>query len=61
MEGQMDLFSSSLALRQNDEVMDRLVNLDVQNMTPMEALQELFDLSQEAKKLKRYQGENENF
>ena len=53
MEGQIDLFSSSLALQQNNEIMDKLENLDVQNMTPMDALQALYNLSEEAKKLNK--------
>lgn len=54
MDGQMDLFSSSLALRQNDHIMDELATLDVQNMTPLDALRKLYDMSLEAKKLQQH-------
>lgn len=57
MEGQMDLFSSSLALRQHDHIMDALCEMDVQNMTPLEALQKLYDLSREAKQLNARKGD----
>ncbi len=52
MEGQMDLFSSSLALQKNDRIMTELTEMDVQNMTPLDALRKLYDLSQEAKKIR---------
>lgn len=53
MDGQIDLFSSSLAMEKNDKIMGKLENLDVQNMTAMEALQVLYNLSEEAKKLNK--------
>lgn len=49
MDGQIDLFSSSLALRQYDAVIDELKALDVQKMTPLDALNKLYELSKEAK------------
>lgn len=51
MDGQMDLFSSSMVLRQNDHIIERLSELDAQNMTPLDALREIYDLSREAKQL----------
>lgn len=56
MEGQMDLFSSSLLLRQHDHIMERLSELDAQNMTPLEALREIYELSREAKQLTARKG-----
>ncbi len=52
MEGQLDLFSSSLALQKNDRIMTELTELDIQNMTPLDALRKLYDLSVEAKKIR---------
>lgn len=57
MEGQMDLFSSSLALRAHDDLIETLKNLDVQNMTPLDALRELYDLSMQAKKIEKHKGD----
>lgn len=52
MEGQIDLFTSSLAMEGNDHIMDELTSLDVENMTAIEALQVLYDLSREAKTIR---------
>ena len=51
MDGQIDLFSSSLALRRYDEVIERLQQMDVQKMTPLDALNALYELSREAQKI----------
>lgn len=57
MEGQMDLFSSSLALRENDDIITRLSTIDVSNMTPIDAMRELYELSEKARKSQQYKGE----
>ena len=51
INGQIDLFSSSVEMQRNNEIMENLSTLDVQNMTPMEALQTLYKLSEDAKKI----------
>lgn len=51
INGQIDIFSSSVEMQRNNEIMESLNNLDVQNMTPMEALQTLYKLSEDAKKM----------
>ncbi len=53
MDGQIDLFSSSLALRQYDSIIDQLKELDVQKMTPLDALNTLYELAREAQKIDR--------
>jgi DNA mismatch repair protein MutS len=50
MDGQLDLFASTMAIRQVDELLDRLSSVDVQQLTPLDALNLLYDLQQEAKK-----------
>jgi cell division protein ZapA (FtsZ GTPase activity inhibitor) len=39
-----------MAIRQVDELLDRLSSVDVQQLTPLDALNLLYDLQQEAKK-----------
>ena len=51
MDGEQDLFSSSLALRAYDGVIDQLKALDLQQLTPLDALNRLHALQQEAKKI----------
>lgn len=53
LEGQQDLFSSSLSLREYDDIIDELKQLDAQSMTPLDALNKIYDLSQRAKQIKR--------
>lgn len=52
MDGQLDIFTSSLALKNTDNIIEELKLLDVQKMTPVEALNKLYDLSDKARKLK---------
>ena len=53
MEGQMDLFSSSAMMKRMDGILDRLRTTDIQSMTPLDALNLLYDLIQKAKKAGR--------
>ena len=53
MDGQLDLFASSMAIRQVDELLDRLSSIDVQQLTPLDALNLLYDLQQQAQKSQR--------
>lgn len=50
MEGQMDLFASSMAVRQVDELLDKLRAVEIQQLTPLDALNLLYDLQQQANK-----------
>jgi DNA mismatch repair protein MutS len=52
MDGQVDIFTSSLALRNTDTILEELKLIDVQKMTPLDAMNLLFELSNRAKKLK---------
>ncbi|MHB1452573.1 MAG: DNA mismatch repair protein MutS [Saccharofermentanales bacterium] len=52
MDGQVDIFTSSLALRNTGNIIEELKLLDVQKMTPLEALNILYDLADKARKLK---------
>lgn len=51
MEGQMDLFSSSMVLRQHDHIMETLAELDLNKMSMLEVYRELDNLSKEARQL----------
>ncbi len=53
MNGQIDLFSASQALKASDAVIEELQNLDVSNMTPLDALNHLYDLQKKASRSKR--------
>ena len=53
MDGQMDLFASSMALRNTDGILERLKELDIQLLTPLDALNILHDLHQKANKTGR--------
>lgn len=53
MDGQLDLFASSMAIRQVDELLERLSSIDVQQLTPLDALNLLYDLQQQAQKSQR--------
>lgn len=53
MDGQIDLFSASQALRNADGIIDRLSELDVSQITPLDALNLLYDLHQKASRGKR--------
>lgn len=50
MEGQIDLFASAMAGRQADDLLSRLQSLDIQLLTPLDALNILYDLQQKARK-----------
>ena len=50
MEGQIDLFASAMAGRQADDLLDHLKQLDITQMTPLDALNTLYDLQQKAKR-----------
>jgi len=52
MEGQVDIFTSSLALRNTDGIIDELKLIDVQKMTPLDAMNLLYELSDRARKIK---------
>ena len=52
MEGQIDIFTSSLAMKNTDNLLEELKILDVQKMTPVEALNKLYELSDKARRLK---------
>jgi len=52
MEGQVDIFTSSIALRNTDGIIDELKLIDVQKMTPLESMNLLYDLSNRAKSIK---------
>ncbi len=56
MDGQLDLFASSLALKNTDGILDRLRELDIQLLTPLDALNILHDLHQKAVKSGRTAG-----
>lgn len=49
MEGQIDMFASQLALQRENEVLGRLRELDIRQLTPLDALNLLAELSTEAK------------
>ncbi len=53
MDGQIDLFSASMALRSADGLLDELKAMDVTKMTPLDALNALHDLQQRARKSAR--------
>lgn len=53
MEGQQDLFSSTLSLREYDTIIEELQQLDVQSMTPLDALNRMYELSLRAKQIKQ--------
>lgn len=52
MEGQVDIFTSSLALRNTDGIIDELKLIDVQKMTPLDSMNLLYELSNRARKIK---------
>lgn len=56
MDGQMDLFASSMALKNTDGILERLKELDIQLLTPLDALNILHDLHQKANKTGRTSG-----
>lgn len=53
MDGQIDLFSASQALKNTDRIIDQLSELDVSQITPLDALNILYDLHQKANRGKR--------
>ncbi len=53
LEGQQDLFNSSLSLREYDSIIESLQTLDVQQMTPLDALNRIYELSNKAKQIKQ--------
>ncbi|MHB1485198.1 MAG: DNA mismatch repair protein MutS [Saccharofermentanales bacterium] len=52
MDGQVDIFTSSLSLYNTQGIIDELKLIDVQKMTPLDAMNLLYDLSNKAKKVK---------
>ncbi len=55
MDGQIDLFSASQALKNTDGIIEQLSELDIQQLTPLDALNLLHDLHQRAGRGKRSQ------
>ena len=55
MDGQIDLFSASQALKYTDGIIEQLSELDIQQLTPLDALNLLHDLHQRAGRGKRSQ------
>ncbi len=53
MEGQMDLFAASAAVMKMDGILEKLRSTDIQSMTPLDALNQLYDLVQKARKTGR--------
>ncbi|HHW47439.1 MAG TPA: DNA mismatch repair protein MutS [Clostridiaceae bacterium] len=50
MEGQLDLFSVSRASKITDEVVEEIKGIDISTITPLEALNTLYNLQQKLKK-----------
>ncbi len=48
MNGQIDLFSSSSAMQKAEQIIDRLKGLDIQTVTPLDALNILSELQRQA-------------
>lgn len=55
MEGQLDFFQTARVMQQKDELIEQLAGLDVERLSPIEALYKLHELSLEARK--RQKGE----
>ena len=53
MDGQIDLFSASQALKRSDELIEELGGLDITQLTPLDALNVLSRLQQKADRQKR--------
>ena len=53
MDGQLDLFTASQSLKNTDGILETLADLDIQQMTPLDALNMLHDLHQKAGKTRR--------
>lgn len=53
MDGQLDLFSASQSLKNADGILEKLAGLDIQQITPLDALNILHDLHQKAGKTRR--------
>lgn len=51
MEGQLDIFTSALTMKRADTIIDELKTLDVQKMTPLDAMNLLYEISNKAKKI----------
>ncbi|MBP7402832.1 MAG: DNA mismatch repair protein MutS [Clostridia bacterium] len=50
MDGQVDLFTASAAVLRMDGILEKLRTTDVQSMTPLDAMNLLYDLVQKARK-----------
>ena len=50
MDGQIDLFAASMAMKAADGLLDELKALEVSKMTPLDALNVLYDLQQRARR-----------
>ena len=48
MDGQLDLFAANRAMKNVDGILERLKGLDIQLLTPLDALNILHDLQQKA-------------
>ncbi len=60
MDGQMDLFSSSLSLRSYDEIIELLKEVDIQTLTPLDALNKLYELHRKAIQIDKESGDEPN-
>jgi DNA mismatch repair protein MutS len=50
MEGQLDFFATAVVKKETEVILERLKTLDIQALTPLDALNLLYDLQQKAKK-----------
>ncbi len=50
MEGQVDLFSATASMLQMDGILEKLRKTDIQSMTPLDAMNLLYELVQKARK-----------
>lgn len=50
MEGQLDIFSVSKSLKNEDEIIDELKNIDISTITPLDALNILYKMQQKLRK-----------
>jgi len=49
MEGQIDLFAAAMAGQNASDLLSELRQLEISQMTPLDALNTLYDLQQKAK------------
>ncbi|HHX38181.1 MAG TPA: DNA mismatch repair protein MutS, partial [Clostridiaceae bacterium] len=60
MDGQMDLFSSTLSLRSYDEIIEQLRSIDIHTLTPLDALNQLYDFHRKAMQIDKENGDEPN-